>query len=734
MNPERWNDVKALLGRALELPPTERAAFLASACPGDSTLRQEVESLLFAADGSGSIPRARDVVARAALGVSADRDGEMRQKVELALGDRYEILRELGRGGMGSVFLAREQSLGRLVAVKVLQPEMASWPEGIERFRREAVIAAQLTHPAIVPLITFGEVGGLWYFVMKYVRGETLADRLRVQRFRWPEACDMLLQLADALDYAHRQGVIHRDIKPANILLDADSGCPMLADFGIARAAAFGDSLTHTGVVVGTPGFMSPEQSAGLGDVDERSDIFALGALAYLMLTGRHPTVVPSLAPVRPSGEDARLVPPRSVVSDLPEALEAVVMRCLQVDRERRWASARALRDALRRVRGDATEMLPDPVRQLPSFGPYALLWLAAWIAVTFMTARPMTERVTLLLFAALVPVGLGVHVWNSVRSEVSLRDVLRVAFWPPEWWSMWWPRALRRPTDLYARLPWPARISRLLMTTFFVALPVLILMRQWLAGGGAGTAALNGLLLAQVASIIAAVAVMVGAGLWGRSHGLSAVESARLFFGATTSSSLWTEARIASLVQPERRRARTFESADEALRAVLDYGSRVPAPLAEHASMAMVLADRASRRVRIVEEQLAALARSLDEDEMQRLTSRLVSLDAGTSPTAEQAELHDLLTRQLAVMRRMQSRRAAIEEHRVLLLRQLQAVCLHLADLADVSEGGASPDRLRAACDALAAELEAIRDIEGDGPSIAAAPSLRLHRGMKKL
>src|SRR4029078_3973665 len=191
---------------------------------------------------------------------------------------------------MGGVSLGRGRALERFVAIKVLRPELALSPEGRERFRREARVAAQLTHPGILPLHTFGEVGGIWYFVMGYVRGSTLAERLRIDgRLPSDEALRIFTEMADAIDRAHRGGIIHRDIKPSNILIDAESGRAILADFGIAKIENADDRLTATGIVVGTPSFMSPEQAAGETAIDARSDIFSLGAVAYAMLSGGAP-------------------------------------------------------------------------------------------------------------------------------------------------------------------------------------------------------------------------------------------------------------------------------------------------------------------------------------------------------------------------------------------------------------------------------------------------------------
>ena len=213
-----------------------------------------------------------------------------RAALERALGAQYEIGRLLGRGGMGAVYLAREKALERAVAIKVLPPDLAADAESRERFRREARTAARLTHPNIVPLYTFGEAEGMLYFVMGYVRGESLGDRMRREgRMAEADVRRILAELADALDYAHRQGVIHRDIKPDNVLLDDESGRPMLTDFGVAKARASGATLTEAGAVVGTAHYMSPEQASGARDLDGRSDLYGLGILMFEMLTGAVP-------------------------------------------------------------------------------------------------------------------------------------------------------------------------------------------------------------------------------------------------------------------------------------------------------------------------------------------------------------------------------------------------------------------------------------------------------------
>lgn len=214
----------------------------------------------------------------------------LRAELEKAIGFQYEIIRLLGRGGMGAVYHAHERALDRPVAIKVLPPDAATTPEGRERFLREARTAARLTHPNIVPLFTFGEAAGLIYFVMGYVDGESLEQRLRrTGKLDPADASRILEQLAAALDYAHRQGVVHRDVKPDNVLLERETGNAMLTDFGIARRAAEGETLTGTGLLLGTPRYMSPEQAAGDRDIDTRSDIYALGLVGYAMLTGRPP-------------------------------------------------------------------------------------------------------------------------------------------------------------------------------------------------------------------------------------------------------------------------------------------------------------------------------------------------------------------------------------------------------------------------------------------------------------
>ncbi|MDE3214897.1 MAG: serine/threonine protein kinase, partial [Gemmatimonadota bacterium] len=214
---------------------------------------------------------------------------DIADRLAAALADRYRLVRELGQGGMATVYLAEDLKHDRKVALKVLKPELAAVIGG-ERFVVEIKTTAALQHPHILPLFDSGTVDGFLYYVMPYIEGETLRDKLnRETQLGIDEAVRITSEVADALDYAHRHGVIHRDIKPENILLH--DGRPMVADFGIALAlsAAAGGRMTETGMSLGTPHYMSPEQATADKDISNRSDIYSLGSVLYEMLTGEPP-------------------------------------------------------------------------------------------------------------------------------------------------------------------------------------------------------------------------------------------------------------------------------------------------------------------------------------------------------------------------------------------------------------------------------------------------------------
>jgi eukaryotic-like serine/threonine-protein kinase len=225
----------------------------------------------------------------AALRREADPVSVVRDLLTEALGERYTLEREVARGGMATLYLAREISNNQLVAIKVMHPAVTN-ALGTERFLREIEIAASLSHPLIVPLYHSGNAGGVLYYVMPYVEGESLYQRLeRERQLPLDAALQITHDVAEALGYAHSQGFLHRDIKPENILLAG--GRALVADFGLARAigAADHEKLTETGIRVGTVFYMSPEQLRGQRDLDQRADIYSLGCILYEMLTGEPP-------------------------------------------------------------------------------------------------------------------------------------------------------------------------------------------------------------------------------------------------------------------------------------------------------------------------------------------------------------------------------------------------------------------------------------------------------------
>ena len=277
-------------------------------------------------------------------------DAVLSARLAQALAPAYQLDHELGRGGMAIVYCARDTRLKRRVAVKLLPPDLAFRADIRSRFLREAETAAQLNHPSIVPIYSVDERDGLVYFVMAYVQGGTLGDRLRQQgALPIDEARRMLRELADALAYAHRAGVVHRDIKPDNILLDADTGRAMITDFGIARAATGteGTRLTATGAALGTPAYMSPEQCSGDRDIDGRSDLYSLGAMAYQMLTGEPPFAGASTPAIMVKHVTEAPKPLRDRRAEIPQDLEWIVLKLLAKDPADRFATGEQVVAAL---------------------------------------------------------------------------------------------------------------------------------------------------------------------------------------------------------------------------------------------------------------------------------------------------------------------------------------------------------------------------------------------------
>jgi eukaryotic-like serine/threonine-protein kinase len=330
VEPDRWREVERLYDLALTYPEGERGPFLREACAGDDALRQAVESLLAVHPGAEAFLEtpAVELAARALAQAAppADMDAE---RLRTALADRYAIERELGAGGMATVYLARDVKHGREVALKVLRPELGR-VLGAERFLQEIRISAQLDHPHILTLIDSGESDGFLWYVLPYVRGESLREKLvREPQLSVEETVRIVTQVASALDYAHHQRVIHRDIKPENILLH--EGEAMVADFGIALAVreAGGPRLTESGLSLGTPQYMSPEQATGGRELDARSDVYSLAAVVYEMLAGEPPHTGPTAHAVIAKLLAERPTRLRTVRDTIPQGIEAAVAQAL---------------------------------------------------------------------------------------------------------------------------------------------------------------------------------------------------------------------------------------------------------------------------------------------------------------------------------------------------------------------------------------------------------------------
>lgn len=431
----RWQRLEEVVQAALERPTDERAAFLAEACGADDDLRREAASLVereARADGFLATPLGE----LAANAMTYSPSGTLQaDESRIVIGSRigaYEICARLGVGGMGEVYRAHDHTLGRDVAIKVLPAAFSADAERLARFEREARMLASLSHPHIGAIYGLEGSGEVTALVLELIDGETLEARLGRRPLSAPSALTFAVQIAEALDHAHRQGVTHRDLKPANVML-TKAGAKLL-DFGLAKwgkgpggyvnvsGAASGslkpsgvDSLTEEGVILGTPHYMAPEQLEGQ-HMDARADVFAFGAVLYEMLTGRKAFDGGSAAAVMAAVLNAEPPPLAAIQPLVPRSLDRVIRKCLVKDPDHRWQSARDLADELRWIAEDVVR--PDRTRENRRpfrFGYVGVLMavataLAAWAGWSLSSSRESSPLRSVTRFAVvpstLIPIG----------------------------------------------------------------------------------------------------------------------------------------------------------------------------------------------------------------------------------------------------------------------------------------------------------------------------------------
>jgi hypothetical protein len=638
----------------------------------------------------------------------------------------YDVLRPLGRGGMGVVWLARERSLDRLVAIKVLAGQDVESSDTRERFRREARVAARLAHPHIVPLYAFGETPDALYFVMGYVDGETLATRLyREGRLGRQLALRILSEISDALAFAHREGVIHRDVKPENILLDARSGRAMLADFGVARIDSAGASVTMTGVAVGTPGYMSPEQAVGARDIDGRSDLYSLGVVGYRMLAGRLPFTATSVQALLAQHAGATPDDLTLAVGAPERRLAAVIMRALEKAPAARWARAEDLSTELRTA-AQSAGALPAELEHVQSSGTRRVaLWLLAavtgnltWFVATITGGSRIAWGPFTLFMDAGWAVTLGalglVGALPAIR-KFGWRETLRTMFQPPASWASWWPRSLRRFEDLWDRLPAPLRRARNAVATTAAAFLTMALTSPLSGGLMDGRHPLFfGWLGAMWLFVGWAGVEVVRAkkrlGLPWREFGqLLGLPNLAHHPG-------WAKPEFSGLLAPEAPdvpAVRAPRTPDELVRAI--------AELSRHLSDAGLLPEDdsagAAHSVRAaiesLESEIRRLSAELDPAEGDRVERRLAALTG-----AGDAELRRLLEGQRELWERLRQRVRDKEARREHLREQLTTLWMQLFELDARLTRGSPPDpeltgRVRALCQEIGRAGEALTEAE---------------------
>ena len=640
----------------------------------------------------------------------------LRTALEAKLRGQYRIVRLLGRGGMGSVYLARDLALDREVAIKVVNTASDS-RDLHERFRREARTAASLSHPHIVPLHAFGEVERMPYFVMGYVRGESLAQRLRRDgKMPEEEARRVIGEIADALDHAHRQGVVHRDIKPDNVLLEDETGRALLTDFGVAKALGKGETLTSQGSVVGTPHFMSPEQASGAGHVDGRSDIYSLGVMAYAMLSGRLPFDGATPADVLRKHLTQDPPPLRSVAPSISDPTLQVVERCLAKDPGKRWPDARSLKTALGTVVAD---QLPDALESVHGQGlGFALiggsLLRLVWLIVIRWQGGPM---VILALTSSMVVITYFVVLFGLRFEGFAFGTIHRALWAEPAWWPFWYPSDFRRRGNVWDRLPVRVRRFRTFIPLYFVIFAILCLdAGRWIAVRLATFAVLG---------VIFFVLELMAKKELKRKGIVTAMDLNRVTFSTPPSRiAFWSRPDIAAILSPAPRADHDSrsDSPNDRLQSILRNASEMSGPLRELSAQAAAAARQVIASIDDIDREIAALARNIEPGDEERLSSKIDALAGDDS-----SPLRELLEKQRELIRGLSNRIEHAKETRSRRVEMLRSLALHVASLR--ARSGETPtavgsltDRVRTLCDDIAKQIATINRID-ETPTVAREP-----------
>ena len=616
------------------------------------------------------------------------------EHLRATLGFQYELGRVLGRGGMGTVYFAREQALDREVAIKVLPPDVASTSDARERFLREARTAARLTHPNIVPLYTFGDTGSVLYYVMGFVDGESLEARLKRDGRVSPDDTQRILEeLAGALTYAHEKGIVHRDIKPDNILLEHRTGRAMLTDFGIAKQMTALDTLTQTGVIIGTPRFMSPEQAAGDRDIDGRSDIYSLGVVGYTMVAGRPPFEAAGIREMLAQQMTRAPVPLRTIATGVPLQLATTIERCLKKDPAHRWADAARLLEELRgsSYDDDTTSMrLAKAGGLIVSYGLSALF--AADVSWWIWHRSDVTgARWMMVYFGALMPLGAAIDYWRMRRNGASPAEIRRLFVQAPTWWPLWWPARLREPSDVWPRLPKTVRITRVLRTmgfmSFFAAMEATyLLVTLPKVTPGSHDHDMFGFVLAGLFTL-GLVCLLSSAArqyLWGRRYDLSVNESDRIAAVPTSRLAFWKRPQVARFLAPLEPAAALRsapESAPELLAAIRRIAAELTGPVRELGTESAAAAQQLADSIGELDREIANVSRDADPVERRRLEQRL-EIHASGEQAPEQDQMRELYVAQLMLLRRLGDRLNEVVGRRQRVLELLRVLWLQLASL----------------------------------------------------